>query len=93
MTTAIAPLQHVELGQHLNLMAEAVKLGLKISEGARSDLDLLNEPDKNFWPPYPKKTGDPVFLIVPFRHRDAIDSAARLHRPRRQVPPSRSRCF
>jgi hypothetical protein len=45
-----------------NLMAEAVKLGLKISEAARSDLDLLNEAHKNFWPALSEEDGRPRFF-------------------------------
>jgi hypothetical protein len=49
-----------------NLTAEAIRLGLKISPAARSDIDLLSEAHKEFWPRYPKQTGGPVYIIDQF---------------------------
>jgi hypothetical protein len=49
-----------------SLMAEAIQLGLNISAAARSDIDLLSEAHKEFWPRYPKQTGCPVYVVDQF---------------------------
>jgi hypothetical protein len=49
-----------------NLLAEAIRLGLKISPAARADIDLLSEAHKEFWPRYPKQTGGSVYIIDQF---------------------------
>jgi hypothetical protein len=49
-----------------NLMAEAIQLGLTISPQVRSDIDLLSEAHKNFWPRYPRETGNSVYIVSQF---------------------------
>jgi len=49
-----------------NLMVAAIALGLKTSSTARSEIDLLSEAHKDFWPRYPKQTGGVVFIIDQF---------------------------
>jgi hypothetical protein len=49
-----------------NLMAEAIRLGLNIRPAVRSDIDLLSEAHKEFWPRYPKQTGSSVYIIDQF---------------------------
>jgi hypothetical protein len=49
-----------------DLMAEAIRLGLKISAAVRSEIDLLSQSHKEYWPRYPKKTGEPVYVVDHF---------------------------
>jgi hypothetical protein len=63
----IRALKAPALGHNIsNLMVEAIGLGLIVSPTTRSDIDLLSEAHRKFWPRYPKQTGGTVFLIDQF---------------------------
>jgi len=48
------------------LLDEADKLGLAISQAARSEIKILNEAHTKYWPRYPRKVSRPVFVIKHF---------------------------
>lgn len=48
------------------LLNEAHKRGLQIGPLERSELEQLHKAHAGYWPRYPRKVTDPVFLIEPF---------------------------
>jgi|SRR6516225_12095013 len=48
------------------LLDEADKLGLAISQSARSEIKMLNEAHRRHWARYPRKVSIPVFVIKHF---------------------------